>query len=223
MTTMILPAKGLINILSSVLPLAATDPATRVVNRPLYAVHLRRDGNYLVATATDRYVLGMCREYRLPENDGVPDDFEVLLDGKEVKDLVTDLKRAVKAHRGGIPTVEVELGQDATGHLTLTFPALGRAVTDLEPEVKLPDMRGFLQHALARKVASDLASWGLNPSFMKRFETAAKVSGVLAVRMEHRVGDPGPILVTAGADFLGCIMPTRFAEDSAAPGEGWDL
>jgi hypothetical protein len=209
-TATLVPAKGLTDLLSSVLPLAAKADRVPALN----AVQLRVLGDYLVATATDRYVAGSARTFLAP--DGSTAEWTALVSAADVKAVLVDVKK-LRA-----PSI-VELTVDAPTTLTIGYAGSSRTVRLVD--AGYPKVQGIIAAGLA-SAQKRTKAFGLNPEFFGRFAAAAKVDKRLVV--DCWMDDHSDrVVITCGDDFVGLIMGCRINIDQddtsrGRVGIGWD-
>lgn len=190
-------------LLARVIPFAADSKLYAGALPVIESVYLQVRGEYLIATATDRYVLGMART-RVEDGDG----FEALLKVTDAKHILTTFKS-----RKGILT-KVTLtreGSTADGAtLTVTLAdGLFAGADDLTAKYGLIDGQFPKTHELFSKweAPAEAAATGYNPKYLARFahvtdnrdEPIQLASG----------GSEKSTIVQAGDYFLGAIMPVR--------------
>lgn len=208
------------------LPFTAPDLGLPV----LAAVHIQTGPGWALATATDRYRIGLNRielvDQRHPEDD--PDQDPSLRQSTDVDVVISaehlDRILAVfRARRGVDPllaitispvpgsvvktaqriTVDALVGYDGMDELRATFPALGAAY---------PELRSILTDVLDNPPTFDGAV-RLNPEFLASFAAARRGhndSITVWGRDPHK-----PLGIAFGDYFLGVLMPVRGTDDAA--------
>lgn len=213
MSTLNLTAGQLRDVLTPVLPLAGKDDMLPV----LTCVHLRTEGQTLIASATDRFRLGICREelVHAPE-----EPFEALVRVKDLKRILTlfkvtrfdnpALRLTVKGETLRVASTE-GFGGMAAAELTFTlmggeYPKVNQLITaaieDTEPRVE---------------------AFGVNAAMLADFKHAVRYGDALMVRPGS--GPRKGILVLCGDHFVGLIMPRALLSHRAdeAPPAAWPL
>lgn len=207
-TFQIHPAQ-LVKLIGSVLKLASTDITLPILS----AVLLRRQGNYLTATATDRYALGVCRDYFDPNLDQPADGWRFLLSLPDAKALLKLARAALKAKRPVIPIqandIDLVIGYDGevrAGNVEFTT------------QQTYPKTDAVLFRILSR-LARVPQVGGLNLGRMAQFVDAGLICGD-RLGMSTIVWDasPKPIAgfsaqpqwaIRIGEDFVGAVMGIR--------------
>lgn len=200
-------------LLAPVVPFASNDDRLPV----LTAVSLNVRGGYLVAAATDRFRMAMQR-VRLAA--GVPDGFAALVDIAFVKKLLA----AFKPVRGRDP-LEVTLTVEDDTIWATAGGGFGFDLADIRIGSRLilgqfPTVETLVTRDLAEQPTADV--FGLNPSFLAAFKTAADVHGEPVIVVRPGVGAGKPVMVQVGDDFLGLLMPRKSRDVGAPPfAHGW--
>lgn len=205
------PAKDLVNLLAAVLPMASTDKFVPM----LCAVRLEVRGNYLIATATDRYVAGMARTFISGDGDLTP--WVGLVDGPDIKAIITEARKI---------KVGAALAELTVANGKLVFGAYGqeirtaRFVDDAYPRVEL-----LFEKALAIQAGRTRPA-GVNPDLVTKFSAIAKSTGQRCIDywLDNKAET---IAVTCGDDFIGIIMGIRLTHLAGGArtgrvGYGWD-
>lgn len=176
----------------------------------LGAVELRGCGDFLTATATDRYTAAI---KRVPA-EGV-DGFVARLPIENVKHLLSMFKAPRGADsptvnlaiNSSFATIVVTRGEGSFAYcfdLTVTY--------SLETQ-HLPDIAGMLRGW--KPGDSSAVLYGAN--LLAKFTQAAGRNGRLQVHPGS--GTPAMSLITIGADFVGAIMPSKLRGDDPAVGD----
>lgn len=211
MTVLItLKASEFRRLTAPVLPL--TDSDTLPI---LSALHVQGWGDSVTATATDRYRLGIQR-VRVP----APKRLDTCLPAVAVKEI----SRLFRARRGHDPSLTLSF-EDATVQVS-TAEALSDDLAGLVGTWHLmpgefPKVASILRGA--QGIAGDAQDLAVNAAFIASFQAAATENDAPLV-VSARQSDK-PMLLSAGADFVGALMPTRSAEPVAlsprAMGKDW--
>lgn len=199
MSDLIITARTLKSLVDPVLPLAGSDWELPV----LTAVQVRVDGEWLTATATDRFVMG----YKRIKGDW-PKGWEALIPVTVLRTIL----RTYKPQRGDDP--ELTLGI-ADGSLTVSSSGgfadfLGAQTTYRLQDGEFPGVLKVVQDLLDVEPAPGVPAF--NPAFLGRFAAA----GADTVALHYYAPSPAkPMLVTDGETFWGAIMTRRNVGESA--------
>lgn len=203
-----LMTQQLIKVLGSVIKLASTDITLPVIN----AVLLRRQGNYLTATATDRYVVGVARDYLNPDLDAPADDWRFAIS-------LADAKALLKLAKANNKTAPVMIFSATELTLTAGFDREWSA-DNVEVTVnRFPGVGPMLLKVLSR-LARTPSVGGLNVTRAAQFTDAAVLCGDRLHQAtvwwdasdEPRNGVDQPQWgVKIGEDFVGVVMGLRLA------------
>lgn len=210
MTTLTITASEFRALVTPVLPCAGHDGMLPV----LTAMQIESHGEWLSASATDRFRLGIKRiKKRATDEDPSTEwpEFKALIPTRAIKSLLA----SYKPRRG---TMDATLTLTVEGN-RLTAEAVGlfdlfdaaRFVHTLE-DGEFPNLRAVMKKAMELPAEERGSEVGFNPSFMADF----KAVGAMTLRM--LIGGPKtPIIFTDDDGFLGCLMPraiaTEFRED----------
>ena len=207
--TFTITARQFRDLVAPVLPLALKgrgEPPT------LTAVHLRSVGKYLVATATDRFVMGFQRT-TLPEP---LDGLDAIISTAAVRSILAifkpsrqadpELEFAFEAESLTVRSLGIDLGE-ATISGEVTYPlVLG----------KYPDVPKVVRAALANEPSAEPVA--VNPAFLAKF-AAAQTLGEPMVIIAH--GEGKPVVVRVGENFVGLIQPVRFESRGPRMDDRW--
>lgn len=166
-----LPASTLVDLLTSVTPLASTNVTLQAIN----CVMLRRQGDWLTATATDRYVAGIMR-HRLRDDLPAPEpgwSFPLGLD--DVKELLKLARSKRKDKLARARFVDLGLGVLQLPVSGLTFNEFG-VHPALRPQGGFPAVHTLFRRSLGglRSIPSGVS--GIDPRRLAQFAPAAKVA-----------------------------------------------
>lgn len=215
MTRITVDLNALRTLLSASVPFAGEDIGLPVLNTIL----LEGKGKWLVATATDRYILGKTRA----AVEGV-DGFRALVKLADAKHI---LKTFTAARGSGLaasvsltvedrnPTTPAKLTIDREEGLFADAESL--TATYLLVDGEYPKIEGLFHKW---QPATESAGGGFNPGYLAKFKHVTSSQGE-PIRLT--IGnDRGLTIVQAGDYFLGAIMPVRLAETSPiADLAGW--
>lgn len=196
-------AKQFAQLVRPVVPLAAADGMLPILN----AVHFYSAGDYLVASATDRFRLGIHRRR---------------LDGAPPVDLKFGLSLASISRIGQIfrgprtfdPVLRFSI-EDGLARVSQT----GGLEGIVEASVAFPLVDGEfpnLPKIITNGLDSDMEradTVGVNSAFLADFQHAVTDATPLVIRMGGTDLDKAstrPLILTAGEDFIGLLMPVRF-------------
>lgn len=164
-----IPASTLRFLLTTTIPLASADTTLPAIN----AVMLRRQGNYLTATATDRYVMGKARVLVDPNLPAPSKDWGFPLGLTDAKTLLK-LANGVRKDR----TARVRFVDDLCGNLSmpvsgLNFEAFG-VRSGLRPDRTLK-VDYFLGQILGKVYGKPQRVGGLDLRKVAQFTPAQKL------------------------------------------------
>jgi len=202
MSTITIDLNELRTLLSRVIPFANQAKYGLPV---LETIQLTGKGDYLVATATDRYIVGIARTK--VENAA---DFEALVKIQDVKHILSTFKS-----RKDINTKITLTTSGEAGNASLTVALADGLFADADDltaryglsDGQYPDVSKVFSEWTA---PTEFSGTGYNPSYLAKFAHVTsrnepiKVSG----------GGLRPTIIQAGDYFLGAIMPVRL--DGAA-------
>lgn len=188
----------------------------------LESIHLQTRGDYLIASATDRYVLGIART----KIEGAA-GFDALVKLRDVKHILATFKSRKDVITKVTLTRDGSTADGATLTVTLADGLFADA-DDLTAKYGLFDGEFPKLHELFTKweAPTEPTATGYNPAYLARFAHVAEN------RHEPVKVTPGAIATTAGGKsfativqagdyFLGAIMPVRLSEDFASDLTGW--
>lgn len=213
MSTITIDLDELRTLLNRVIPFAADSKVYGGALPVLETVNLQVRGGHLVASTTDRYVLGMART---PIEGG--DGFEALIKLRDVKHILSVFKS-----RRGIATkiTLTRTGGTADGVLAVGLAdGLFADAEDLAAKYSLFDGEFPKVHDLFGKwqAANEAPSVGYNPTYLAKFQH-------VVTRNEPIRVSPGaahkPTIVQAGDYFLGAIMPVALGDNFAVEVSDW--
>lgn len=180
-----------------------TDPTGFEV---MECVHLEAAHNNLVATASDRYVLGHIR--MLAAGDPLPITLLPRRDAKHIRHALSDMPADEVASVRRIRKLDgPDFLEVATKSRVIRVRVLGEGV-------KPPDLR----HPFSKidLLPPDLtAPVNLPPELVRPFAKAAKALGLADARWTF-YGPKQPVRVEIGRTFVGLVMPRSFPAGSVA-------
>jgi hypothetical protein len=191
-------------LVSPVIPCAGTDDQLPVLN----SIHVRSQGEYLIARATDRFRLGV---QRLKAPEGSWPEWEALLPLSTVRAVLADFK---PSSRDADPQLVLAVGGES-----LRVKGDGALLDMLSADIAYPLRDGEfpkVDQILATAIAAEPeagAHAGFNWKFLSAFAAAAGGSPSIGIKI---VSPKAPALISNGEDFLGILMPRKRI------GEGWD-
>lgn len=212
MSTITVDLNELRALLSRVIPFAQQSNFGLPV---IESVHLTGKGGYLIATATDRYIVGMGRQ-KVEGADG----FDALVKIKDVRHILTTFK----SRKGIVAKVTLATGGTAAaGDASLTVAladGLFADADDLTARYSLIDGKfpGVASIFREWKAPTEVEGTGYNPSYLAKF---AHVTDSRAEPIKVTGGGDRPTIVQAGDYFLGAIMPVRLTDLAIADLGDW--
>lgn len=195
-------AKQFAALVRPVVPLASTDAMLPAIN----SVHFELLGDYLTACATDRYQVGMMR-VRLDEPPKKLPPFTLRLS------VIREIQKIFKADRWTDPALKIT----PTGE-SVVIEQVGGIVLD-EARIKFPCETADYPKIAGVITTSDRGTPGtfaVDANRLANFRHAITDATGLVV---HPSDGSKVVIVTAGDDFIGAIMPRR--HEVAADLEGW--
>lgn len=230
--TFTLAASQLHALLSPVLPFADKGDTLPI----LEAVQVRSSGEYLYATATDRYRLGVQRV----KVDNLPEGLDFVLSRATVRGILALHK---PSRRDGDPELTITVFTHVEER---NYPSEGTKVRVADrvtvsgggsfgfldsstswPVVsgEYPKVNGILREAAERasKVPEGVVGAAFNPAYLADFRLAQPPHSTTPMVLFVGSGRLAT-LVRIGDDFIGAIMPVRWAADRATDelDEAWN-
>ncbi|MGW8565696.1 hypothetical protein [Isoptericola sp. NPDC055881] len=206
--TLTISAKELGALVAPVIPHAERGSAFST--QILEAVLVRKAGEYVTALATDRYKIGF---QRLAISDTVQadDGFRAAIPVVAIKHIRT-VFRATKVHNpvlrltveGDQLHVEIADGFD-TERGAITGASLRFALAGGE----YPRVDHLVREALEAKPPAEAMAMNVNPNFLAEFRIGQPLHTPITITPTRHPNSPW--LVRVGADFVGLIVPVRFA------------
>lgn len=209
-----IPASTLVDLLASTIPLASTDITLPAIN----CVMLHRRGDWLTATATDRYIAGIMRARLTPDLPAPEPDWSFPLGLADAKELLKLARSKRRDRLARVRFVDHGLG-------TLSMPDAGRTFTefgvraDLRPQ-GFPAMRTLLRLSLGGLRSTPSGVSGIDPRKLAQFAPAAKVAWdrCEGITRWWETGDRGSDearqwALRIGEDFVGLVMGIRLPEE----------
>lgn len=188
----------------------------------LQSIHLEGKGGYLLATATDRYILGISRT-KVEGADG----FQALVKLKDVRHILATFK----SRKGIITSVTLTTsGSTADGNnLTVTLAdGMFADADDLTARYGLIDgeFPKIAKLFTEWQPPTEVAGTGYNPAYLARFAHVADNRNVpVKVTPGSISGSAGgksfATIVQAGDYFLGAIMPVRLGAETVGDVADW--
>lgn len=211
MTDLHITARQFKALVSPVLPCAGTDDMLPVLN----SVRIEAHGEWLVASATDRFRAGF-RRLRHPDGKSWP---------KWNATLPLSTVRSVMAFKPSRKDTDPELVLAVLPDNRMRVAASGALLDMLAAEVtyplrdgQFPDLRAVVRDSLA--VEPDAPHSGFNWEYLAAFKAAVTSGPGLQIRVHPNKA----AVITDGEDFIGILMPRRVHEGATdfRVGEGWD-
>lgn len=199
-------------LLAPVLPHASSDDMLPVLNRVAIAV----SGAYLVAQATDRFTAALQR-VAVAET---PDTrFRVLLEASDARRML-HLLRPLK---GSDPTVTIEVDDVGGVHVSASDAGLALGFRGIDVSFSAPVLSDSsfpdLSTLLPKDFDEHVGEMSFDLAMLTKFKAAvdeahrgqpAGDAGSRRICSIHTPSTPGkPLVVTAGPDFVGLVMPRR--------------
>jgi hypothetical protein len=201
-----IPAQSIADLLGATSKLASKDQYLRNLN----AILLRRCGEYLTATATDCYVLGVARIRLSTDLPMPPDGWRFLVPLSAASSLLRLAKHCSTldfSDDGFTLTVRSDVGGWSADNVEVTHPEDGRY-----PSVG-PLLRKYL-----RRIVDAPSIGGLDFAKVGQFVQAQKIFGdstsPVVIWDTSEKGQPSWAL-RIGADFVGLVMGMRLPEGMA--------
>ena len=168
----------------------------------LNAVFIEGEGQYLTATATDRYTAGVQRIKVDVDVTG----FTALVSIRSLRSILSIFKTTRKFNPELTFTVtDTTFAVEAVGTMGMDTGFISGSMAWPLVDGQYPKVRGIIADAQARAVEGDYL---LNPAFLAGFQSAQHHGEPMLMR-----GTPGhAIFVQIGADFVGAIMQVRSSD-----------
>lgn len=222
--TFVLRTSQMRALVTPVLPFAEKDAGYVPI---LAALRFHTSGGYLYATATDRYRLAVQRVKVQPAEESdeatpLPDGIEFVLERTSIRGLLA-LHKTVRG--GGDPELTFTVSEDrvtVTGSGSFGFMDSSTAWRRLDLDrgsEPYPSLSAVLQAAVdaAVKAPTQAGPTAVNPKYLADFQHASPAHSADPLRM-WLTGDMRPILVRLGDDFVGALMPVRWASEEPRTG-----
>lgn len=200
MTTFTATPQQVERIFAAVLPHASEDRYLPVINN----IRIEMEGDQVLAVATDRYSLGICRATLSgwAEDAAPAEKIAASLRLDDVKRLFTFLRpqrKDVATWKLTADTLAVSLGDDTS--LTIrTVQADG-----------FPNWRAIVGSVVERQPEPG-AQMAFTPRVVDSFQKTAKALDERSTTW-HFVSPLKPVIVRIGSDFLGMLMPARIPDN----------
>jgi len=198
-TTVTMKASQFRDLVTPVMPLAdQTEWNLPVLN----AVSIEAHGDYLIATATDRYRLGVQRVKMAEDVSG----FAALVSIRSLRSILSIFKATRKSDPLlSITSAEGVLLVKTVGGLDVDAGFMTGSMTWALVDGQYPKVREIIMKASITEAAGPLL---LNPSLLAAFAAAQKHGEPMTMR-----GATGSVtFVQIGPDFIGAIMSVRPSE-----------
>jgi hypothetical protein len=208
-------------LLAPVLPFADKGDTLPI----LAGVRVHSSGEYLYATATDRYRLGVQRVKVTPPDEdtvGVPADLVFVLEGSAVRGLLA-MHKTVRG--GGDPALTFTVRED---RVTVTgagsFGFMDSSTSWRTVDGTYPKLASILTAAVERANAKPEEHGPpvgacFNPTYLADFQHVTPRHSREPLRLW--IGSAtSAMLVRVGQDFIGALMPVRYADGNGAASNG---
>ncbi len=200
-------ARQLKALVAPVLPLAGTDDMLPV----LRAVHIEANGPWLIASATDRFRLGVHR-LRCPDGDW-PAGWSALVPTRTLRGILAAFR---PSRKDSDPELKLTISDDAlhVASSAALLDILGADITYPLETGEFPKLRSIIREALAAE--PDAAAFsGYNWRFLADFAAAGtNSSGTLSMRINSATN---PASITDGEYIIGILMPRRLITGAGTP------
>lgn len=212
MNELTLTARQLRELVDPVVPLAARTGDLPVLNTVLVETR----GEYVTATATDRFRLGICRIKLGTDDEPVvpPMGFRALIGLRELRTILAFFK----SDRYSNPSLKLK---QETESLTVSQAGAFDGVLGAELTIELargeyPTIVSVLRDALA--LTEPQTEQSFNAAFLADFKHAIRHGESLTVRMGR---GRTPAVVTVGEHFVGAIMPRTDVHGAEGVRDQW--
>lgn len=215
MTTITLTATQLRDLVTPVLPHASKDVTLPI----LTALRIRTTGQYVTAIATDRYRIGFQRIALDPAPEA---GFDATVYVGALKQIL-GIFRPTRAHNPTLSlTVEGEkLTVAAADTLDSAFGArggfVGASLTFQLVNGDYPKLDRLVRDALEGEPEQAAMAATFNPEFLADFRIGQPRHQPM--RISPTGAATRPWLIRIGDDFLGLLVPVRFADAASTPGD----
>lgn len=209
MSTITIDLNELRTLVARVIPFTSNDKYSQPV---LESIYLQGKGDYLLATATDRYIVGISR-VKLEGADG----FDALVKVKDIRHILATFK----SRKDIITTVTLTTsGGKQDGALAVTLAdGMFADADDLTARYSLVDGEfPKISKLFSEWVApTDVTGIGYNPAYLAKF---AHIARNLPIKVSPGT-DSKPTIIQAGDYFLGAIMPVRIGDMKFSEVSDW--
>ena len=184
----------------------------------LAGVRVHSSGEYLYATATDRYRLGVQRVKVTPPDEdtvGAPPNLVFILEGSAVRGLLS-LHKTVRG--GGDPALTFTVREDrVTVSGAGPFGFMDSSTSWRTVHGTYPNLASILTEAVERANAKTEKHGPpvgacFNPTYLADFRHVTPRHSQEPLRL-WITSPTKPMLVRVGEDFVGALMPVRFTGD----------
>lgn len=180
--------------------------ASAATDLPLFnAVRLELDGDRLLAVASDRYSLVVCRaSLKQWDENAKP------VKGATAHIRVADVKRLLaflRPQRRMVATWKL-----TASHLTVSFAGGSSLTVPTSDSENFPQWRALVTPLFDREPEPG-ARMGFTPRVVEHFHQSAKALGELHETWQF-ISPLKPVIVRIGDDFLGLLMPCRLDPDA---------
>jgi len=202
--TLTLTAREFRDLVTPVIPMAHKDRMIPILN----AVRIESVGNYLIASATDRFAIGMSRH---APSEKPPKGLAIMIPLPSLRLILATFKpsRDVDPQLEFIVTAKGE---------RLRLNQTGGAFDFFEASITYPLEQGEwpgLPKIITNQADSDETPTkviGLNASLLAKFQGAVRGGEPIEITIG---ANNRPILITAGDHFIGALMPTLLSNSDA--------
>lgn len=205
---LVLTHRALADLVRPILPFAQP----REFGFPMLAgVLIERRGAHVVAAATDRYRLGMKRvKPDRDQGESCSTAFRVLLPATALRKALT-LFQPLKRYAPPLPTISITLRNgraEIAGNQLRDYASLRLEYEPLDDD-GYPPLHKLLGGALEARDEERVDAFALNPELIAAVERPDGGHGAVDILPGGRADKP--LVFASGDDFVGMLMPMRFA------------
>jgi|GEM_PF-3976544 len=215
--TLTISAKDLAALVAPVIPHAEKSASSGMVPI-LQTVLIRRAGEYVTAFATDRYKIAFQRR-ALGESVQADDGFRAVVPVAALKHIRT-VFRATRVHN---PVLRLTVEGDqlhveiADGFDTERGAITGASLRFALAAGEYPKVDRLVREAVDAEPPAEAMAMNVNPNFLAEFRIGQPLHTPITITPTTHAMKPW--LIRVGADFIGLIVPVRFAEGEETSGK----
>jgi hypothetical protein len=202
--TVALTAHNLTRVLTTAAMFASTDRIIPTINR----VEVSVSDGYVIAAATDRFRMGVCRVKHEVDTDTAlpPQGWSAAIDLDDLRRLCTIIRPRTRYERSA--GVSFTVGGDSLDELTFTAGTITMTATGHRE--RFADWRKIMR-ACRDNAVDPAPSVPVNPAYLDSFGKASWESDDRLVIFASRRNRP--ITITIGEHFFGVLMPVMVDDD----------